>query len=130
NLIQKQRTALGLADKSTLIRRGACKRAALMAEYLAFDQVFGKRTAINRHERSVGARTQIMNRTGEDFFASSGLAGDQYRGITPRESRYAPDLIEKRGVFANDVFEPDSLLELLHQRVVGARDSRVTLQPR
>src|SRR5205823_14471568 len=104
--------------------------AAYVTEYLAFHQVFWKRTAINRNERSVGPRTQIMNRAGEEFLAGAGLTGDQHRRIGPRESRHAPDFVKKRGALADDLFKPDILLQFLHQCIAAARDSHLAYQAR
>jgi hypothetical protein len=71
-----------------------------------------------------------VNRARENFFAGAGLAGDQYRRIGPRESRYAPDFVKKRWALADDLFEPDVLLEFLHDRIAAARDSGLAHQSR
>ena len=71
-----------------------------------------------------------MNRAGEEFLACARLARDQQRRITSRESRHAPDFVKKRGALADDLFEPDILLEFLHERIAAARDSRLAYNPR
>ena len=71
-----------------------------------------------------------MNRAREEFLARAGFAGDQHSRVTPRESRYTPDFVEKCRALADDLFKPDVLLEFLHERITAARESRLAHQPR
>src|SRR6266513_2505135 len=100
-----------------------------MAEDLAFHQVLWKRTTICRNEWPVRARTQIMNRARENLLAGAGFAGNQHRGVAPRESRYAPDFVEKCRALTDDLFEANILLEFLQDRIAAEGDSRLPHQP-
>ena len=73
DLVEEQRAAMGQLESSWLALRGARERALFVAEQLAFEQRLGDRRAIDRDERSVGARAQRVQRSGEEFFPSSAL---------------------------------------------------------
>ena len=49
-----------------------------MSEHLAFHQFLGDRAAIDRDERAVAARTQLMDRLGAKLLAGAALAGDEH----------------------------------------------------
>src|SRR3546814_8614877 len=57
DLVEKQRTAVGLLEAAFALRRGAGESAALVAEELGFQQVLGNRFGLDRDERSGRART-------------------------------------------------------------------------
>jgi hypothetical protein len=54
-----------------------------------FDQRFGQRAAVHRHEGLVRAFAEIVDGSRRDFLAGPGLARDQHRGI---DRRHAMDL--------------------------------------
>ena len=87
-----------------------------MTEDLAFHEILWKRAAINRNERPVRTWAEVMNRASKKFLASARLAGDQHSGVASRESRYAPYFFQKLWALADNLFEPDILLESFHQR--------------
>ena len=60
-LIQKKCAAVRLNQKSVLTRTGACERALLEAEKLAFYQVIWNRGAIYRDEGAVAFLTHAMH---------------------------------------------------------------------
>jgi hypothetical protein len=45
-----------------------------VAKQFVLEQRLGQRRAVERHERSAGARTGRMDRAGSEFFASSSLS--------------------------------------------------------
>ena len=77
-LIEKQRSSAGFrkAAGMSTVRAGKC--AALMAEQLAFDQLFGQRTAVDGDERS-SSTTLLMKRFGHQLFAGATFTQHQDR---------------------------------------------------
>src|SRR5882724_11231671 len=99
-----------------------------MAKDLAFYQVFWKRTAINRNERPVRTRAQIVNGARKKFLAGTRLAGNQDRCVASRESRHASDFFEKIRALTNDLFEANIFFESFDDSAALAVDSRLTLK--
>src|SRR5882724_2609327 len=99
-----------------------------MAEDLAFHQVLWKRAAIHRNERSVRTRAEVMNSARKKFLASPRLAGDQHSSVAPCESRHAPDLLQKLWALADDLFEPDILLESFDESTAARANAYLTLK--
>src|SRR6266550_4605713 len=99
-----------------------------MAEDLAFHQVLWKRAAIHRNERPVRTRAEVMNGARKDLLAGARLAGDQHSSVAPRESRHAPDLLQKLWALADDLFEPNIFLESFHESAAAGTHARLTLK--
>ena len=62
-----------------------------------------ERAAIDRDERPVRARAQVVNRAGEDFFTGAGFAGDQDCRVAAGKARNPLDFLEEDGTLANDL---------------------------
>ena len=81
DLVEEQRAAFGDLEAALARRDGAGERALLVAEQLALEQVGGDRAAVDRHERALAARTEIMDGARDDFLAGAGLAEDEHVGV-------------------------------------------------
>ena len=82
DFVEEQGAAICLADFAYcpfLARTGKCP--ANVAEQLRFDEVFGNRRAVERHERAFAARTAGMKGLGEHLFANPRLPLNQDRNI-------------------------------------------------
>ena len=99
-----------------------------MAKDLAFHKILWKRTAINRNERPIRTRAEVMNSAREEFLAGTRFAGDQHRRVAPRESRDTSNFLQKLGAFTNDLLEADILLEPFHEIAAPGTDARLTLK--
>ena len=78
DFIEKQRAAIGVFKLADTFTRGAGERAALMAEQFRLEQLLGNRRAIERHERFVRARPEVVQAAGDQLFAAAGFTTDQY----------------------------------------------------
>ena len=72
--------ALGVGDR-------AGERALDVAEELGFEQRFGERAAVDRHERPARAVAVLMNGARDQLLAGAALADDQHRRIGRRGVR-------------------------------------------
>ena len=57
-----------------------------MPKQFVLDERFGDRGAVDRDERFVAARGQVMDSTGEQFFAGSGFTQQQHIGFGLRDA--------------------------------------------
>ena len=74
DLVEEERAAVGRVEQAAFrcVRAGECP--ALVAKELGLHEVTREAGAIHFDEGSGSARADIVNATGEDAFASSGLA--------------------------------------------------------
>ena len=70
------------------VRPGEC--ACLVAEKLAFHQVFGNRGTVDRNQRAVGTRTAAMDCPSDQLFARAAFATQQH---APRRGTHTVDLV-------------------------------------
>ena len=77
DLVEEECTALGDFEPALAGGDGAGEGTLLMAEQLGFEQVSGNGAAVHRHEGAAVTRTQIMDGSGNDFFAGPGLTEHQ-----------------------------------------------------
>ena len=77
DLVQKERSAIGLL-KLAHARLHAGGDAFFDAEELAFEQGFGQRGAVERHERAARPRAGVVDGLGHQFLAGAAFAGDQH----------------------------------------------------
>src|SRR5205823_13177461 len=84
DLVEKQRSAVGLANASGAIACGTGKSSLHMPEELAFEELGGNGRAIDRDERFPAACAVLMQRARDHFLAGARLAGDQHSGIGAR----------------------------------------------
>ena len=81
DLVEEQRTALGLLEPAAARALRAGERSALVAEELRLEQIFRNRCRIDRHERPACARTVAMERARHQLLPGAGLAGNQHRNV-------------------------------------------------
>ena len=81
DLVEEERAAMGELEAAGLALCGAGERPLLVSEQLALEQRLRNRRAIDGDERSVIARAERVQRSGEQLLACSALAFEQDRGI-------------------------------------------------
>ena len=89
DLVEKQRSAAGVLECAAAQAIGAGKRAALVAEQLALDQLLGQRRAVHRDERRLRARPQPMQLARDQLLARAALTDDQDTARNRRDTRDA-----------------------------------------
>jgi hypothetical protein len=67
--------------------RGAGEGAALVAEQLGLEKLFGQRRAVERDERSLAARRRAVQEARDDLLAGARLAEQQRGGVGGRDLR-------------------------------------------
>jgi hypothetical protein len=77
DFIEKQRPAFGRAEQSRMIVSRAAEGASFVTEQFALNKVLRQCRAVQRDERLAAARSQIVDRTGNQFLAGSARAPDQ-----------------------------------------------------
>ena len=80
DLIQEQDAAVGHFHQAFLAFFGAGVGTRLITEQLAFQDGGLDGSAVDGHVGFVGARTVLVNETGQDVLAGAGFAGDQDGG--------------------------------------------------
>lgn len=70
-------------------RLRAGKRALLVTKQHALHQLLRNRGAVDRHERPLGAARQVVQRTGDHFFAGARFPAQQYRVVGRRVELHA-----------------------------------------
>jgi hypothetical protein len=86
HFVEEQRAAVGQFDLALGGLDRAGERALLVPEQLAFEQIFGDRRAVDRHERSAVARAGIVQAAREQFLAGSAGAQQHDRDIGARHA--------------------------------------------
>ena len=86
DLIEKNRAAVCCFKESLAIRVCAGERTLHVTKQLRLEQCFGERAAVDRNERFLGARAQIVDRARDQFFSGARFAGDQHRRLDLRDS--------------------------------------------
>ena len=77
---------MGLLKEARLtLTGGTGKGTGLIAEKLAFQQVFRQGGAVHRHKGLVGPGIGGVDTVGEKLLAGAGLAGEQHVGVDPAE---------------------------------------------
>ncbi|MNZ48147.1 hypothetical protein D3C78_658850 [compost metagenome] len=80
DFIEEQGTAIGVLDLADTAFACAGESIGLVAKDFALEQVFRQTAAIERHKRLVLAPAEIVQATGDQLFAGTGLAFDQHVG--------------------------------------------------
>ena len=89
NLIQKNCAVIANLELARFGLDRAGKRALLVAEQFALQQIGGHCRAIHLHEARLAARRHLVNEKGCDFLAGAALSQDQDRNVS---LRYQPAL--------------------------------------
>ena len=84
DLVEEERAIGRQLEASGLLPVGPGEGAALVTEQLGFEQRVGQRRAVDRHERAVGARTAVVDGTGDQLLPRPALPGDQHGRLGAR----------------------------------------------
>ena len=79
NFVEEKRALVGHFEQTWFGGVGAAEGPFLVSEELAFHEVLGKRGAVDVDPGTAAALRRLVNRAGDKFLASTGLAGDQDR---------------------------------------------------
>ena len=82
--------------RPTLSRIGAGERPLHVTEQLALEQALGQRAAVDREERTFGARRQLVDVARDDFLTGSRLALDEHGRIGRRDGLDEAQHVEPR----------------------------------
>ena len=94
-----------------LLRDGAGERAFLVAEQLAFEQIFGQGGAVDGDARLVRAAAGAMDGARHQFLAGPAFAEDQHRDVARRHARdELIDVAHARAVAHHVVLHADLVL--------------------
>ena len=118
DFVQKQRPALGLLDPPDppLVRAG--ERSPLVPEQLALDQFPRQTGAMHCHQRLPRPRAELMNRPGDQLLAGAAFSGHEHRRLRRRDLAHRLQHLLHGRRFADDIFQPVFLIQLLPQRLV------------
>src|SRR5690606_23138635 len=90
DLVEEQGAAVGDLDLAGRLAHGARERALLEAEQLRLEQRLRDRGAVDRNERLLRARAQVVDRAREELLAGAALAEQQRRRAGRRDLLYHP----------------------------------------
>ncbi len=94
DLVQKQRASFGALDQAFLVGHGAREAAALVSEQLAFHQLGRNGAAVHGNERTIRARTAVMDESRNELLACPRLTVDVHRRLAPRHADdHVPQLL-------------------------------------
>ena len=102
DLVQEHRAALRGFELAFLRRHRPRERAFLMPEQFAFQQGFGKRSAVDGREWFGRARTLPVQRARHQFLPRTAFAQNQHRGVPRREAGDHLAQFDNRRAFAHD----------------------------
>ena len=119
DFVEEERSAGGRGEEALLVLDRAGERSLHVAEQFALEQALGKRAAVDRQERPVGTRRQLVDVARDDFLTGARLALDRAPSIrSARRSRRGAarrsTTCSSRRAARNRCFAPaDLLLERL-----------------
>ena len=96
-----------------------------VAEELGFEQRFGNRAAVDRHERAVRAAAVGVESAGDERLAGAALAGHEDRAVGVGDLFDEGQCAREQGALADDVVELAARLELGFQLPVLAAQTAV-----
>ena len=118
DLVEEERAAMRQLEAARLARGGAGERALLVAEQLRLEQRLGNRRAVDRDERSVGARAQRVQRAREQLLAGAALAFEEHGRVGRRRAMQLLRHLPQLRILADDARRAAPLGELLLQQEV------------
>ena len=123
DFVEEQGAAVRQLEFSGLARAGAGERAFLVAEQLGFEQVLRNRRAVDRDKRTVGSRTEHVQRAGEQLLAGAALAFEQHRRVGARRALQRDRHLLQPRVFADDLRRATPCRKLLTQQEILGRQA-------
>jgi hypothetical protein len=115
DLVQEQGPSLGQGEAAGLVLLGVGECPLLVTEQLGLDQSVGDGGAVDRDERPIPARTQVVDRSGDQLLAGSGFAFDQDRALAVGDQGQCLEEPLHVVTLRDDVFEHVALLDLLSE---------------
>ena len=86
DFVEKQRALVGQLEFSGLAPGRAGKRALLVSEQFAFEQIFRNRRAVDFDEGAGGALRMLVNGAGDQIFSDAAFAAEQHGGVGRRHA--------------------------------------------
>jgi hypothetical protein len=126
NLVQEQRSAVGLLEPALAPRHCARERALLVAEQLGVDQLGSDRAAIHASERSFAKRRVVVDGAGDDLLPGSCFSEQQHRRVAPgdelgaRDHRRQPCIAANQTLVARRLAAGDQMLRNRAWTAVGS----------
>src|SRR5687768_9525175 len=106
-------------EKAATCTVGTRKRAALMTEQFAFNELFWNRRTIHFDERTILACAVSVNRICDELLARAALTRDEHARLRPRNSHgFGDDLANRRRV-ADDASSRILHIDALETRSIG-----------
>src|ERR1700726_2175489 len=121
DFVEKKSSAVSELELPKFPPPGSRVSAALVAEEFVLDQSFRNGRAVERHERLLGARAEVMNRSREKLFARSAFAQEQNGRIGRSDPLRHLTGILHGFMFANDSREAVTRGVLFAQQKVFAQ---------
>ena len=126
DLVEEQRPLVGQLEAADALAVGAGVRTLLVAEELAFEEVFVECAAVDGHERTGAERGRgLVDRPGDLLLAGAGFAADEDGGGGIRDLPDQLEHIVHAWAFAQHVVERMTALELRAQRRHFVLEARV-----
>src|SRR5262249_29990183 len=117
HLVQEQGAAGRQLEAAALESIGAGESPALVTEQLGLDQRLRQRRAVDRHERTVGPGTRLVDRAREHLLAGPTGAGQQHGRVRRRHLLGLAERRREGGRAPLDRVEAEALLERATQRL-------------
>ena len=86
DLVEEQRSSVRGRERALAITLRARERAALVAEQLALHERVARRAAVEDDERTVLARSLLVERAGGELFARAALSAEEHGRVGLRDA--------------------------------------------
>ena len=104
DLVQKERTVVGLLDPAELGRHGACKGPFFITKQLGFEQRVGDGWTAYLHQRATGPHGEGVQQAHTNLFAGAALTLDEDGDIGLRNPlQLVPDRLHCGSFSENDI---------------------------
>src|SRR5690606_3451900 len=128
DFIEEQRPAIGFLEPPGTLASGTSKGAGLVPEQLGFDQRFGKRGAVHRHQGLLPSIRQAVQAFGDQFLTRPPLPDHQYGAPHGRSPTGPLDRIEEGAGLADKLIFPLHV-QLLADFTKSWQSSPIAQQP-
>src|SRR5205814_884140 len=122
DLVEEERSVVGLLEEPCPVRDGIGERAALVAEELALEQILRDGAAVHGDERAAAPARPAMDGARDELFADAALARDERGRLVVRDLRDRLEDRLHRRALRQDVLEEVLAPDLLPQRAVLAAE--------